>query len=111
MIETEGEFLVRKWGWTLLVIALGICGTISIITQESYFPQGGRGTGGGFVKISGQQAVFAGLAYIGIGIALLGNFVLPYSDKLHTWERIVFSSGLILTIVGIALVIWRFLSP
>lgn len=109
MLETEGEFRVKKWCGTLLAIAFALCGAVSMITQKPYFPQG-RGGGSGFVELLGQQAVFAGVAYFGGAIALVGYFFLPYSGRFYRWERLVFSSGLIVVIIGVVLVIWRFFS-
>ena len=109
MLETRGEFLVKRWGFTILAILLALYGTISILTQESYLPQGFRGGNRGFGKVYGLQAIFAGIAYLGIGIAIFGNFVLPYSDRFFRWERPVFVSGLIATMVAIILIIWRFI--
>ncbi|NRB75522.1 MAG: hypothetical protein HRU46_14265 [Verrucomicrobiales bacterium] len=111
MLETESEFLVKKWGGTILSVAVALGGVLSMITQKSYFPQGGQRVGRGVIELTGQQAVFAGVAYLGIGIALFAHFFLPYSERLFRWERPVFVVGLVMGIIGIALVFWRFVMP
>lgn len=75
------DFWIKRWFFGVGVSAgLFLCGILSLLFRHSY-AIGRRSYHYDFIEVAGLQAVFMGIVYLGLGIALFSYGYTPYSEK------------------------------
>jgi hypothetical protein len=103
----DTDFWWLRYGLGLaLPVPMALFGAYSIVARHSYV----YWLRSGLVPVHGTQAVFAGVAYLGLALMFFSNCYLQYDEKAGFHYGWPLALGAIMTAVGALACMWLFIA-